>query len=128
MAENQLDILEKKLLEELIPYTRQDQPPTYTDSTFVNGIGDFHQIRGRYGDFKWDVICHHGSYGYEEGLLEYSDNIENDVIGNLTADEVIKLIDSAQYRKGYADAVGKFQLALESIQGGWQECVLGTGN
>ena len=128
MAENQLDILEKRLREELIPYKRQDQAPTYTDSTFVNCIGDFHQIRGKDGDFEWDVICHHGSYGYEEGLLEYSDNIEHDVIGNLTADEVIKLIDSAQYRKGYADAANKFQLALESIQGGWRECVFGTGS
>lgn len=128
MAENQLDILEKKLREELIPYKRQDQPPTYTDSTFVNGIGDFHQICGKEGDFEWDVICHHGSYGYEEGLLEYEDNIIHDVIGNLTADEVIKLINSAQYRKGYADAMGMFQVALESTQGGWRVCVFGTGD
>lgn len=69
-----------------------------------------------------------GAMDTKRGLLEYSDNIEYDVIGNLTADEVIKLIDSAQYRKGYADAVDKFQLTLESIQGGWKECVFGTGS
>lgn len=128
MAENQLDILEKILIEKGIEYKRFDEATPIPDVIFMNGPGDFHQIRGKEGDFEWDVICHHGSYGYEEGLLEYCDNVEHDIIGNLTADEVIKLINSAQYRKGYADAVNKFQLALESIQGGWRECVFGTGS
>lgn len=128
MAENQLDILEGMLKEKGIEYKRIDEFTPPPEVVFANGVGEFHQIRGTDKDVEWDVICHHGSYGYEEGLLEYSDNIEPDVIGNLTADKVIKLIDSAQYRKGYADAVNKFQLALESIQGGGKECVFGTGD
>lgn len=122
MAENQLDILEEKLKENLISYKRYDDKET----PFVR---EFHKIEGKDNDgFEWDVICHPGSYGYEEGLLEYDDNITYDVIGDLTADEVIKLINSAQYRKGYADAISMFQVALESTQGGWRECVFGTGD
>ena len=127
MAENQLDILEKMLIEKGIEYERTDEEAPISNVIFMNGL-DFHQIRGKDGDFEWDVICHHGSYGYEEGLLEYDDNITYDVIGDLTADEVIKLINSAQYRKGYADAINMFQVALESTQGGWRECVFGTGD
>lgn len=37
----------------------------------------------------WDAICHHGSYGYEKGLLEIYGCICDDVVGCLTADDVI---------------------------------------
>ena len=43
-----------------------------------------------------DAICHYGSYGYEEGLIEIMGGLteeerENDhVLGHLTADEVFK--------------------------------------
>lgn len=37
----------------------------------------------------WDAICHHGSYGYEQGLLEIYGCICDDVVGYLTADAVI---------------------------------------
>jgi hypothetical protein len=37
----------------------------------------------------WDAICHHGSYGYEKGLLEIYGCICDDVVGYLTADDVI---------------------------------------
>lgn len=99
MAENQLNILEKMLIEKGIEYERTDEEATLMSD------GDFHQIRGKRNDFEWDVICHKGSYGYEDGLLEYADNIEDDVIGRLTADKVIRLIESSEYRRGYADAV-----------------------
>lgn len=46
----------------------------------------------------WDAICHSGSYGHEEGLLETmglkdEDNDDDDVIGYLTANEVLELVD-----------------------------------
>lgn len=48
-----------------------------------------------YGDRAWDAICHRGSYGYEDGLLEIMGSIvdvEKDgdsVAGWLTAEDVI---------------------------------------
>lgn len=51
------------------------------------------------GNYLWDAICHYGSYGYEEGLLEIYGSIvdiekENDsVVGWLTAEDVIKRIE-----------------------------------
>lgn len=46
------------------------------------------------GNYLWDAICHQGSYGYEDGLLEIMGEIvdpscEDDVEGWLTADDVI---------------------------------------
>lgn len=40
----------------------------------------------------WDAVCDHGSYGYEEGLIEIYGVICDDVVGCLTADEVIDYI------------------------------------
>ena len=47
------------------------------------------------GDFDWDAICHSGSYGHENGLIEVMGlpQCEDDVIGYLTAEEVLKMID-----------------------------------
>ena len=49
----------------------------------------------------WDVICHSGSYGHEEGLLEIMDithwllaNDYDDVEGWLTAEEILNRIDN----------------------------------
>lgn len=39
----------------------------------------------------WDAICHLGSYGYEKGLLEIYGCICDDVVGCLTAEDVINL-------------------------------------
>ena len=43
----------------------------------------------------WDVICHPGSYGYEEGLLEIMGSItrNDEVEGYLTAEDVIERIE-----------------------------------
>lgn len=46
----------------------------------------------------WDAICHRGSYGYEEGLLEImGDIVDEEVVGDfvegwLTAEEVVDRI------------------------------------
>lgn len=50
------------------------------------------------GCIKWDAICHYGSYGYEQGLLEiYGDIVDEEkdgdsVVGWLTAENVIKRV------------------------------------
>lgn len=51
------------------------------------------------GKKLWDAICHKGSYGYENGLLEIYGNIVDKkkdgdtVVGWLTADDVIERIE-----------------------------------
>jgi hypothetical protein len=43
----------------------------------------------------WDAICHDGSYGHEQGLIEVMGLgcDEGDVIGSLTAAEVLEMVD-----------------------------------
>lgn len=45
----------------------------------------------------WDAICHNGSYGHEKGLIEVMGlpQCEDDVIGWLTAEEVLKMVDES---------------------------------
>ena len=47
------------------------------------------------GEFDWDAICHSGSYGHENGLIEVMGlpQCQDDVIGYLTAEEVLKMVD-----------------------------------
>ena len=47
------------------------------------------------GDWDWDAICHSGSYGHENGLIEVMGlpQCQNDVIGWLTAEDVLKMVD-----------------------------------
>ena len=47
---------------------------------------------------NWDAICHDGSYGNKDGLLEVmgravNRNLYDDVEGYLTADEILKRVD-----------------------------------
>lgn len=49
------------------------------------------------GRRSWDVICHKGSYGCTQGLLEgMGDIFRPDVEGYLTAEDVIKRIEEAK--------------------------------
>ena len=47
----------------------------------------------------WDVICHSGSYGHEQGLLEVMgtvarvDDDDDDVEGWLTAEEILQRLN-----------------------------------
>lgn len=45
----------------------------------------------------WDAVCHNGSYGHEKGLIEVMGlpQCEDDVIGWLTAEEVLKMVDES---------------------------------
>ena len=47
------------------------------------------------GDWDWDAICHSSSYGHESGLIEVMGlpQCQDDVIGYLTAEEVLKMVD-----------------------------------
>lgn len=61
-----------------------------------------HQLHSLWGGYQircatWDAICHQYSYGGEQGLLEVMGlpQCEGDVIGNLTAEEVLKMVDEA---------------------------------
>ena len=90
---SELNKLEKYLKEHGIKYDRNDREKT--EKTL-----DFHQIVV-YEDEKpiWDAICHTGSYGYEQGLLEVmgsivSKDVCDRVEGWLTADEIIKRLEA----------------------------------
>ena len=48
------------------------------------------------GDFDWDAVCHSGSYGHENGLIEVMGlpQCQDDVIGWLTAEAILNMVDS----------------------------------
>lgn len=54
------------------------------------------------GCYKWDAICHYGSYGYDKGLLEIMGDIVDEkkdgdsVAGWLTAEGVIKRVKAQE--------------------------------
>ena len=90
---SELDKLEKYLKKHGYEYTREDLNATIP---YYNK----HQIIVyKDGERSWDAICHPGSYGYEEGLLEIMGDIvwydiDNDSVrGWLTADNVIARIE-----------------------------------
>lgn len=97
----ELNKLEQYLKTHGVDYVRDDMTfkfPRDIVSHFTHlGIGevDKHQIVVfRNGERVWDVVCHYGSYGAVEGLLEGMGEIfEEDVEGWLTADEVIARIE-----------------------------------
>lgn len=49
----------------------------------------------------WDAICHNGSYGHEKGLIEVMGlpQCDGDVIGYLTAEEVLAMMDQGPGKK-----------------------------
>ena len=92
----ELNKLQKYLDENNIPYERIDKPSLPALPGMI-AIGGRHQINAKdeNGDVIWDAICHYGSYGYEEGLLEVMGEKligHDDVEGYLTADDVIEMI------------------------------------
>lgn len=65
-------------------------------------LWDGYQVRtyDEAGNLLWDAVCHSGSYGHADGLLEVmgldmgelSDG--DDVVGWLTADAIIKALEA----------------------------------
>ena len=70
----------------------RDRGIGFKTTSFLDGI----QIV--VGDWDWDAICHSGSYGHEDGLIEVMGlpQCQDDVIGYLTAEEVLKMIDETR--------------------------------
>ena len=93
---SELDKLELYLKEHGFNYERSDE-----DAVNVFGgiwIGEKHQIvvKDDKGEYLWDAICHPGSYGFRQGLLEIMGRIVypgNDVEGYLTAQQIIDRLE-----------------------------------
>ena len=95
----ELDKLEAYLKENGYTYTREDEK---------HGWHEWHQIivyKGKEKDLSqiwFDAVCHLGSYGYEQGLLEIMGDIENkwkasdDVEGYLKAETIIERLKKAR--------------------------------
>ena len=88
----ELNKLEQYLKEHEYYYIREDD-----DSNYMNR----HQIIvfDSESQREWDAICHRGSYGYEQGLLEIMGTIVDSdcgdsVEGYLTADDIIKRLEA----------------------------------
>lgn len=88
---SELDKLTEYLRAHHYRYTRIDKSMPKRDNSIGIAI-DRHQVivYDMSGKELWDAVCHYGSYGYDEGLLEIMGTIANgDVEGWLTADEII---------------------------------------
>lgn len=79
----EMDKLQKWLDENHIEYERRIKE---------EGIIDTNQILIETNEVKLSFICHYGSYGYREGLIEMYDFVE-EPIGFLTADDCIKELE-----------------------------------
>lgn len=100
----ELDKLEQYLKNNNIPYDREDRDAMYLDDG--EAWREFHQIcvpsayeaKSSFPG-SWDAICHPGSYGYEQGLLEIYGSLVDEkkdgdsVVGWLTAEDVISRIE-----------------------------------
>lgn len=130
----ELDKLEAYLKENGIKYERIDEPCPYkrpTDLEWPEGFGERHQIivKDSRDKYMWDAICHWGSYGYEDGLLEVMGPVmveqDMDVEGFLTAEEIIDKIESGiwiftfgcgqKYAGHYVRLEGDFDTAREKM-------------
>lgn len=49
-------------------------------------------VRG-IGDSRFSAVCHHGSYGFEDGLIEVWDYGNEDPVGFLTAEDAFALLE-----------------------------------
>lgn len=98
---SELDILAKYLKDHNIPFERYDCDKILTLDDGYTFHLDRHQICvPNQRNMLWDVICQEGSFGHKEGLLEaYGDivDIEGEVEGYLTAQDVIERIEKHQY-------------------------------
>lgn len=107
MMENKKpDLSELNKLEEYLKtngynYRRRDEEPGEQSILYPR---NWHQIKVYNNNLDpievaWDVICHYGSYGYEQGLLEIMNGIEqvvdtpDGVRGNLTAQDIINILE-----------------------------------
>lgn len=86
---SELEKLEKYLKEKGYIYERRQEQKAYYN---LNQI----IVYDKEGQRQWDAICHRGSYGYEQGLLEIYGTIvqgQDSVEGWLTAEDIIKRLE-----------------------------------
>jgi hypothetical protein len=98
---SELDKLEQYLKEHDYPYERIDEEGRKIPG-YKFPFGSRHQLIV-YGDKEkserlWDAICHYGSYGFEQGLIEVMGESvvrskEDSVEGYLTAEEIIQRLE-----------------------------------
>lgn len=98
---SELDILTQYLKDHNIPFERYECDKVLTlDDDYTFHL-DRHQICvPNQRDTLWDVMCQEGSLGHKEGLLEaYGDivDVEGEVEGYLTAQDIIERIEKHQY-------------------------------
>lgn len=100
----ELNRLEEYLKVNGIPYERISKDTEYDPEHHYIKELERHQliVYDERGNRLWDAICHEGSYGAEEGLLEIYGEIVSPMAGDsvegwLTAKDVIKRIEQ---RKG----------------------------
>lgn len=94
---SELDKLEKYLILNRYRYRRIEE----TNMSEIMGvdIGRKQIVVYKNGKRSWDAICHYGSYGYKEGLLEIMGSIVDvekdgdEVVGWLTAQDVINRLE-----------------------------------
>lgn len=93
---SELDKLEKYLKEKHYRYERIKETPgtnPWARGYEVNQI----IVYDDRGIRQWDAVCHRGSYGFEQGLIEVMGKSvvrsEYSVEGYLTAEEIIKRLE-----------------------------------
>lgn len=92
---SEMDKLEAYLKRNGIEYHRMHLPRCESEEGYVCEERNQIIVYGEDEKRQWDAICHKGSYGYEDGLLEIMGNIVRDdetVEGWLTAADVIERI------------------------------------
>ena len=101
----EMDKLEAYLIEHGIRYERIDEEDTLPEDMRPDMRKISEELKREYEPFDkhqiiaiendeiiWDVICHRGSYGADEGLLEGYGKIFNQAEGHLTAEDVNRRI------------------------------------
>lgn len=85
---SEMDRLEQYLKEHNIPYQRFKEKNAWGQK--CRGWNQI--VSPNNEEWHWDVICHVGSYGYSQGLLEIGYRDKGEVEGWLTAEDVIERI------------------------------------
>ena len=98
----ELNKLEEYLKEHGIRYEREDLDNTFSGRIIQGIFGEYAEVIDKHrivvyvdGRRSWDVICHKGGCGCDQGLLEgMGDIFGPDVEGWLTAEDVIERIEA----------------------------------
>lgn len=103
----QMNRLEQMLKEAGIPYEREDRESIPREEVIRRGYDHFYDRHEIFYPDKArhisDVVCFHGTYGWEDGLLEQMGllpDCEDTVQGYLTAEEVFE-----RWKKHYEEVL-----------------------